>query len=105
MDTLQMLWMMVKHLSHLVDWLIIAVLHLALGCFAVWWWQISPDDVQESVLLFAQSRSAAVVGLLGLSLSTALGAYLWVAQRLVRKLTTWVVWRPIHDAMQRERDG
>lgn len=105
MDSLQMLFVMLKRLSLLVDWLIIASLHLGLFCgLLAWLWATgaTAPALQESFWSLVQSRNAAVLGLLGVSVPTALGAYLWALQRGVRKLTTLYVWRPIHEQVQED---
>ena len=98
----QMFLMLIKRISVYVDWLIIGFAHLTLLVWAVWWWQVTPADVSETLLRFAQSRSGALLGLFGVSGLAILGIWLRLCFRLTRKLTSHYVWKPVHEQAARD---
>lgn len=96
----EMFFMLLTRVSGLVDWLIIAVLHLALISAALWWWQVTPQAAGDAIQRLAQSRHVAFLGLLGLSAATAVGLWLRLCFLATRKLTSRYVWRPVHERLR-----
>jgi hypothetical protein len=68
-----------QRLAILVSWSLLIGLHVTaflIGLFVVWWLKVNPDHVSAAMLGWLETKSAAVLGALGVSLMGVLGAYL-----------------------------
>ena len=92
---------MLVSLSKIVSWMALCCLHLAgllLVALAMWWWQITPDQVRSVVQAALASTTLSVAGAVGLSLLGVLSAYA-AAMRWIwpRTFGQWLVSYLISD--------
>lgn len=99
---------LLMRLSLVVMWLVCAVFHLTLLVFfltASWFWQISPETIEEfATYLFQRLHGAtflAVVGFLGVSGSLALYWYIRLWRKLYGALVLPFLFRDIDRAFER----
>ena len=84
------LWGFTKRLLRLVMWLYLAVAHLLLlwlVAVLAWWFQLTPAGLSTAVAQMAQSTTAAVLGIAGLSAAGALSAWVWLCRKLLESAT------------------
>lgn len=95
--------LLLMRLSMLVMWLTFFVFHLTIFVLALvtlWWVQIPPETLFEQLAQFAQSRSAAIVGLLGVSALTILALWVKVWRKAYSKIVTPYLFRDADEVMR-----
>ncbi|HYS88531.1 MAG TPA: hypothetical protein VEN78_26540 [Bradyrhizobium sp.] len=99
-STFDILRALLLRLSMVVMWLTFFVFHLTLFVLAVvalWWLRIPPETLVEQLASFAQSLSAALAGLVGLSALTILGLWVKLWRRVYGKVVTPYLFRDIDE--------
>lgn len=93
-QAVNVLWGITGNLSRLFGWLVFWLAHLLMalvGMALLWWFQVTPAEVAETVLGMSQSTTSSVLGLAGASILGAMSLYLAAAQWIWRK--TYMVWQ------------
>ena len=103
LSTIDFVYLIVQRLALVVMWLTFAVFHLALFVIVLivlWSLQIPPQTLVEQFVSFAQSRHAAVVGLLGISAATILVLWVKLWRIVYGKLITPYLFRDVNEVMR-----
>lgn len=97
---IEVLFTVVARLGGLVVWTIFGLAHVAvaaIGAFVLWWFQVSPADIQKWMAAALQSNLATTYVALGGSAVTLLTGYAW----LLRKAHRWAGGGPLFDYLIR----
>lgn len=93
-QAIQAIWDITANLSRLLAWLVFWIAHLVLALVCVlllWWFQVTPADVMQAVTGASKSTTAAVAGLVGVSVTGLVGTYLALARWVWKR--TYVPWQ------------
>jgi hypothetical protein len=83
-----------QRLAILVSWLVLIGVHVAafsIALFVLWWLQVNPNHVSVALVEWIQSKPAAVLSALGVSVVGVLGGYVGAIRWVWRKtFGTWL---------------